>query len=304
LPATIASSVLALQLALAPPVEGPPIQRPKSLHRPPAQSPRPVRPEAPTSPALVAPEPAAEREPTEPTLEAASEPGATEPTLEADADEPACETLAPTAELGPPPPTPTRTGSGLLIGGSLLGASALVQHLGVYLVVRDKCTKAIEDDATFGTRVAFSDCLVTSEGALALRVTSTLTLGASVGLIAAGATFRGRHIAHVDAEAGEVRRHRPYVAAGGVLLGVGGVSWVVTRALVRANGIGCDDERCAVVADMLTLDASAIVIATGAALLGRGLAYRNRMRRLTGAGMVVSPWATPRSVGLTLASHY
>jgi hypothetical protein len=192
----------------------------------------------------------------------------------------------------------------LLIAGGAVGASALVQQVGVYLAVKDHCAETVEDTQTTGTQVAFVDCMMDSPGGMVLRSTSALSLGAAIGLIAAGAVRRGRWHAHDDVLQGVNRNVRPRVVAGAVLIAAGAAAWITTRILVRTHRIGCDAQRCAVVADVLTLDASAALVATGAGLLGHGVGYRNRHRRLAGTLAALSPLVAPGRVGLAVTARF
>jgi len=172
------------------------------------------------------------------------------------------------------------------------------------MAVKDDCTDTVEEAQVTGTQVAFVDCMMDSPGAMVLRSTSALSLGAAIGLMAAGSVRLGRWHAHDDVPDGVLRNVRPRVVAGAALVAAGAVAWVTTRVLVRTHRIGCDTQRCAVVADMLTLDASAALAATGAGLLGHGIAYRNRHRRLTGTTAAISPILAPGSLELAVAVRF
>jgi hypothetical protein len=215
---------------------------------------------------------------------------------------------APRAIPPPAPPEslqrPRGSGRGLLIAGGVVGASALLQQIGVYVAVEDDCSGSIEDTQVTGTQVAFVDCMMGSGGGMVLRSTSALSLGAAIGLIAAGSVRRGWWHAHDDVPQGVHRNVRPRVAAGAALIAVGVAAWVTTRVLVRTHRIGCDTQRCAVVADMLTLDGSAALAATGAGLLGDGVAYRNRHRRLSGTTVGISPSLAPGRVELGVTARF
>jgi hypothetical protein len=176
--------------------------------------------------------------------------------------------------------------------------------VGAYVAVEDDCTGTVEDTQVTGTQVAFVDCMMDSPGGMVLRSTSAVSLGAAIGLIAAGSVRRGRWHAHDDVPNGVHRNVRPRVAAGAALLAAGTISWITTRVLVRTHRIGCNTQHCALVADVLTLDASAALVATGAGLLGHGVAYRNRHRRLSGTPVAISPVLTPHTLEIAVATRF
>ena len=207
----------------------------------------------------------------------------------------------------PPPKRPPYSGTGLFIGAGVTFAIALTEQIVAHVLVRRRCIDPFADelamtededpvvidpmdpperiDPTGGAGEDIGEitakCAPGVIPALALRVHSDIGLLAMVGLASAGGSMRGRTQAW-DAVFGD----KPYKdsargrIAGISLIGTGVVTWFSTGAASWGWMASCKDARCVRSARILNFtmrDASALMVASGAAML----AFSETRRRAT-----------------------
>jgi hypothetical protein len=149
------------------------------------------------------------------------------------------------------------------------------------------------------------DCIPGVVPALALRVHSDLGLLATIGLATAGGLLRARRAAHDDVFGQRPRRSFAGLRIGGItLIATGVVTWFGTGAGSWGWLSSCPDGPCVTRArlmNFLTRDASALMIASGGAMLGFAEAYRRNFDRYErDRAWSVGPAVGGTFVGLTL----
>lgn len=221
---------------------------------------------------------------------------------------------------------PAHRGTGYFVVAGVITGVAVVQQLSAYLLLQHTCGVArakIDTLETFdgestpitdraqlaaGAAVFGLACFGSAGPALTLRMHTPLYLGAAVGLASAGGLARGRSDAFRDALIRRRDRSRPGrlpEVLGGVLLGTGVALWIGTRVALLDNKPGCAALNCIVAYDLLTLQSSALMTMTGAALLSQGIAYRRHLRRyIRIRELGATPFASRGSYGLAISGSF
>jgi len=232
----------------------------------------------------------------------------------------------PAAARGPIIEAPAQRGTGYFVLAGLLGGASVIQQTAAYLLLQDTCGLAgqkletlqtfdggqtpIRDQAELAAGAAIFGlaCLGSAGPALTLRMQTPLYLGAAVGLASAGGLARGRSEAFRDAL---VRRRerggrgRLRVLLGSVLLGAGAALWLGTRLALLDNKAGCASLRCILAYDLLTLQSSALMTISGAALLSQGRAYRRHLARyIRIREFGATPFASRGTYGLAISGAF
>lgn len=215
----------------------------------------------------------------------------------------------------PPPPRPPYTGVGLFIGASVTFAVALTEQIVAHVLVKRRCIdpisaetfEDIDDAEVLGEVVA--RCVPGVVPAIALRVHSDIGLLATIGLAAGGAILRGRRLAHDDVFGSGPDRDFRGLRWGGVgLLGLGVVTWFTTGAASWGMLAGCKSGTCATRARAMNFSmrsTSAVLIASGAGMLGFAEAYRrNRDRFIRDRALSLSPTFGPGYFGLGMSGQF
>jgi hypothetical protein len=220
---------------------------------------------------------------------------------------------------------PAHRGTGYFVVAGLLTGASVIQQTAAYLLLQHTCGVArakLDPLQTFdgeqtsirhrselaaGAALFGLACLGSAGPALTLRMQTPLYLGAAVGLASAGGLARGRTAAFRDAlvRPRDRGRARLPVVLGGVLVGTGVAMWLGTRIALLDNKPGCASLRCILAYDLLTLNSSAWMTISGAALLSHGIAYRRHIGRyIRIRELGATPFASRGSYGLAISGAF
>jgi hypothetical protein len=200
----------------------------------------------------------------------------------------------------------------MFIGASVTFAVALTEQIVAHVLVKRRCTDPVQkqidqtaaneptdptidedgngipdilevpDEAEQAGELVI-DCIPGVVPALALRVHSDLGLLATIGLAAAGGMLRARRAAYDDAFGRKPRRQFVGLRAAGIsLIATGVVTWFSTGAGSWGWLASCKSGDCVTKArlmNFLSRDASALMVASGGAMLGFAEAYRRSYDR-------------------------
>jgi hypothetical protein len=234
----------------------------------------------------------------------------------------------------PPPTRPPYRGTGMFIAAGVTFSVALAEQIVAHVLVKRRCTDPVqrridEDAANEPTDPTLDadgngvpdileipdeaeragelviDCIPGVVPAIALRVHSDIGLLATIGLATAAGLLRARRAAYDDVFGQRAQRQfRAFRIAGLSLVAGGVVTWFATGAGTWGWLAGCDDGRCvtrARLTNFLTRDTSALMIASGGALLGFSEAYRRNFDRFArDRAWSIGPTVGATSVGLTI----
>lgn len=203
----------------------------------------------------------------------------------------------------PPPKRPPYGGAGLFAAAGVTFAVALAEQIVAHELVKRRCIRPVAaqaamdsesdpievdpddppDEVDLGGETEpigdlIVECIPGVVPAIPLRVHSDIGLLATIGLSAAAGIVRGRRSAW-DSVFGEVapKERAGLRVAGIALIGTGVVTWFSTGAASWGWLSSCETARCASGArlmNFLTRDASALMVASGAAMLGFAEAHR------------------------------
>ena len=212
----------------------------------------------------------------------------------------------------PPPERPPYRGTGFFIGAGVTFGIALAEQIVGHILVKRQCIDPIgrgEFEDTEDVGDIFAGCAPGVLPALALRLHSDLGLLATIGLVAGGAILRGQQDAWDDVFATPKPRKLKGLRVGGIsLIGAGIVTWFVTGATAWGVLGKCTTARCANAARAMaftTRDVSAIMVASGAGMLGYAEAVRRHTSRFVrDKALSAGPVLTPTFVGFSLRSRF
>lgn len=189
----------------------------------------------------------------------------------------------------PPPKKPPFTGVGLFAGAGISFAIALTEQIVAHRLVKKRCIDPVaaqskandppeEEAEQIGNSII--KCVPGILPAIALRVNSDLALISAISMAAAGAVLRAQRNAYDDAFASRSRKDIVKLRWAGIGLIIGGaVTYLVTGPTAWGILAKCDTGKCAARARIMgfaTRDVSAVMIASGAGMLGFSESYRRR----------------------------
>ncbi len=196
----------------------------------------------------------------------------------------------PLAGTQPPPPMPKppkKTGVGLMVGAGVAGGIGWGANIARIVRFERGCrdTFELDENSTTEDFVADpADCFGTLLGNAGFTVLHWAGNWTAIGLAAGAGNLRGKSNAYGQQMFGKPQ-HNPlaFEVSGGVILGLGVVSAVLSRGLVFGivgQGAACTDFDClnrVYAGRILWVQAGSSAIATGAGLLAYGLALDKRL---------------------------
>lgn len=197
--------------------------------------------------------------------------------------------MNPAAGTQPPPKPkpPSKTGVGLMVGAGAAGAVGWGANIARIVRFERGCRETFELDEN-STEEDFIadpiDCFSTLVGNIGFTALHWAGNWTAIGLAAGAGNLRGKHNAYGQAMFGKPK-HKAlnFQVAGGVVLGLGVVSAVLSRGLtlgIIGSGAECTDFDClnrVYAGRILWVQAGSSAIATGAGLLAYGLALDKRL---------------------------
>lgn len=191
----------------------------------------------------------------------------------------------------PPPLRPPYRGIGLFVGASVSFGFALAEQIVAHVIVKRRCIEPVAEQAamtdpfdsdTDAEEVgnAVITCVPGVLPVVALRVNSDIALLAMIGMATAGAIYRAERVAYDDAFASRKQARISRLRGAGIgLVAVGALTWLTMSPAAWGVLAKCDDAKCASrarVMGFLTRDAGAVLVASGAAMLGFSETYRRK----------------------------
>jgi hypothetical protein len=262
-----------------------------------------------------------------------------EPSAPLDAELPGADTPAAMPRF-PPPQRPPYRGTGLFIGAGITLAVAIAEQVVAHVLVKRRCIDPIQRelaamDAAMNDPVdptadmdgdgvpdileidsdaerageLVVDCIPGVVPALALRVHSDIGLLATIGLASAGGLLRARQRAWDDVFGKKPRAAFNAHRISGITLVAGGVvTWFASGAGSWGWLSSCKSTKCAVQARILNFsmrDVSAVMVATGAVLLGFAEGYRRNFDRFErDRALSVGPSVAIGGGGLVMSGRF